>query len=149
MCDWNNNGQIDPAVQLNAMKRRKLLRGIAAVVLPAAAVAAAVYLFVRFRPALRCPFYALTGLYCPGCGTCRALEDIFNGRFAEAFSHNMLLFILGIPALIVFIHEYVRVFIFTRLRPVYLSRPVWLMCVLLVFSFWVLRNLTAFSVLAP
>lgn len=98
------------------MKKSKLLRGIAAIALPAAVVAAAVYLGVRFRPALRCPFYALTGLYCPGCGTCRALADVFHGRFAEAFSHNMLLFILGTPALIVFIHEYVRVFIFTRLR---------------------------------
>ena len=61
----------------------------------------------------------------------------------------MLLFILGTPALIVFIHEYVRVFIFTRLRPVYLSQPAWLVCVVLVFSFWVLRNIPAFSVLAP
>ena len=131
------------------MKKSKLLRGIAAIALPAAVVAAAVYLGFRFRPALRCPFYALTGLYCPGCGTCRALADVFHGRFAEAFSHNMLLFILGTPALIVFIHEYVRVFIFTRLRPVYLSRPAWLVCVVLVFSFWVLRNIPAFSVLAP
>ena len=84
------------------MKKSKLLRGIAAIALPAAVVAAAVYLGVRFRPALRCPFYALTGLYCPGCGTCRALADVFHGRFAEAFSHNMLLFILGTPALSVY-----------------------------------------------
>lgn len=131
------------------MKKSKLLRGIAAIVLPAAAITAALYLVIRFRPVLRCPFYALTGLYCPGCGTCRALEAAFHGLFAESFSHNMLLFILGIPALAVFIHEYVRVFIFTRLRPVYLSRPAWLVCVVLVFSFWVLRNIPAFSVLAP
>ena len=59
----------------------------------------------------------------------------FMAALREAFSHNMLLFILGTPALIVFIHEYVRVFIFTRLRPVYLSRPAWLVCVVLVFFF--------------
>lgn len=42
-----------------------------------------------------CPTYALTGLYCPGCGSLRACRDVLEGRWGEAFGHNVLL----LPAL--------------------------------------------------
>ncbi len=42
-----------------------------------------------------CPFHALTGMYCPGCGTLRALHDVLHGNVAEAFGHN----VLTVPAL--------------------------------------------------
>ena len=32
----------------------------------------------------KCPFYSLTGLKCPGCGTQRALHEIPNGDIAGA-----------------------------------------------------------------
>ena len=37
-----------------------------------------------------CPFLALTGLYCPGCGSLRALRDLTDGDLAGALSHNVL-----------------------------------------------------------
>ena len=40
---------------------------------------------------LPCPFHWLTGWYCPGCGTQRALHDLLHGRVAEAFGHNAAL----------------------------------------------------------
>lgn len=39
----------------------------------------------------KCPFYALTGLKCPGCGTQRALHDLFTGNFVAAVGHNAFL----------------------------------------------------------
>ena len=39
----------------------------------------------------RCPIYALTGLYCPGCGTARCLHSLLNGDIAAAFAANPLL----------------------------------------------------------
>jgi uncharacterized protein DUF2752 len=43
-----------------------------------------------------CPFHRLTGLYCPGCGSLRALHDLAVGRYAEAVGHNLLV----VPALV-------------------------------------------------
>lgn len=37
-----------------------------------------------------CPFHALTGLFCPGCGTTRALHALLHGDIAFALSMNPL-----------------------------------------------------------
>lgn len=38
-----------------------------------------------------CPFRALTGLACPGCGSLRALHDLAHGQVATALTHNAML----------------------------------------------------------
>ena len=43
-----------------------------------------------------CPFHALTGLYCPGCGSCRALHQLLSGHVGAAISYNLLT-ILALP----------------------------------------------------
>lgn len=43
-----------------------------------------------------CPLYALTGVYCPGCGCLRAVNDLGDGRVLQAASSNLLL-VLAIP----------------------------------------------------
>ena len=40
----------------------------------------------------QCSFYRLTGLYCSGCGTTRALYAALHGDFYAAFRYNLLLF---------------------------------------------------------
>ena len=37
-----------------------------------------------------CPFRALTGFYCPGCGTLRALHQLLHGHLVAAFWLNPL-----------------------------------------------------------
>jgi hypothetical protein len=37
-----------------------------------------------------CPFHALTGLYCPGCGSTRMLYFLVHGNFASAWRENAL-----------------------------------------------------------
>jgi hypothetical protein len=44
----------------------------------------------RFPP---CPFLVLTGYYCPGCGTLRALHQLLKGNFAQAFAMNPLILV--------------------------------------------------------
>jgi len=43
-----------------------------------------------------CPFHALTGLYCPGCGTTRALHHLLHGHVATALGYNALT-VLSLP----------------------------------------------------
>ncbi len=40
-----------------------------------------------------CPFFALTGYYCPGCGALRMVHALTHGHVAEAFGHNPLAFV--------------------------------------------------------
>jgi Protein of unknown function (DUF2752) len=45
-----------------------------------------------------CPLYYATGVYCPGCGSLRAVNDLTHGHLAAAASSNLLLVAL-IPVL--------------------------------------------------
>jgi len=117
--------------------------------LPIVIAAVCLYLY-NGGTGLRCLFFSLTGLYCPGCGSGRAVAALLHGQLRRAISYNILLFVLGPPAVCVFLHEYLRL-LFPRsgLRPVYLSQPIQYVCVALVFAFWVLRNIPTFAFLAP
>lgn len=46
-----------------------------------------------------CPLYAATGIYCPGCGGLRAVNDLTDAHLGAAASSN-LLFVLSIPLLV-------------------------------------------------
>jgi hypothetical protein len=49
----------------------------------------------RFYP--RCLWNAATGLYCPGCGTLRALQALGRPDFRAAFLYNPFLFLIMAP----------------------------------------------------
>ncbi|HSY43887.1 MAG TPA: DUF2752 domain-containing protein [Candidatus Acidoferrum sp.] len=124
----------------------------AAAILVFAAIAGGAVLFFfdptknNFYPI--CQFHALTGLYCPGCGATRAAYQLLHGNFLVAL-HDNALFVLGLAALAV------RGLWFLKRRanhqPVrYFIPPVGLWVFLVVaLVFVVLRNLPAFSFLAP
>ena len=71
----------------------------------------ALVLVVRFLPPDRyhiypfCPFRALTGLYCPGCGSTHAMAALLAGRWSEAWHSNALAVIL-FPVIGVFLVPY-------------------------------------------
>lgn len=46
-----------------------------------------------------CPTQYLTGYYCPGCGSLRALHALLHGDLAAAFSQNALT-VVSIPFLV-------------------------------------------------
>ena len=51
---------------------------------------------------LPCPFHALTGLSCPGCGLSRMLLSLVRGDPVSAFGYNPFLFITA-PFLLVYL----------------------------------------------
>ena len=102
------------------------------------------------RTGIRCLFFQLTGLYCPGCGSGRAIRALMEGHIARTFSYNILLLPLGIPALIILVHEYLRlVFPGLHLKPVMIPQKVLAAVTGIIFLFWILRNIPLFSFLAP
>ena len=41
-----------------------------------------------------CPFHYLTGLYCPGCGSLRAIHQLLHGNLQAAWAMNPLAVLL-------------------------------------------------------
>ena len=124
-------------------------------VIAAAATVAAVILFTwdpaQFDFFPPCFFHVSTGLYCPGCGTCRALHQLLHGSLPAAFSLNPLTMVL-LPAVIVSL--LVRFRQRAAGRPIHRSvvSPAWIWALMVVVVlFWILRNVPVdpFMMLAP
>jgi len=61
------------------------------------------YLYFRFSPDQhlwfpKCPFFLMTGLQCPACGSQRALHSFLNGQLSEAIAYNPFL-VISLPYL--------------------------------------------------
>ncbi|MBF0320435.1 MAG: DUF2752 domain-containing protein [Nitrospirae bacterium] len=116
------------------------------------AAAAVVYLYDPSKNGFypECLFYSLTGLYCPGCGSTRAVHQLLHGNIAAAFKLNSLVVSL-LPFLVFGAIAEVGVVAVQRhgqRRGVY--RFVWLIPVAIVL-FGILRNipLEPFTYLRP
>lgn len=95
----------------------------------------------------RCPFRLVTGLFCPGCGTGRALHAIVHGDLAAAVRLN----VLAVAAIPVFLALALRAALVPeRSLP---HPPLWVQLVVyaLLASFLVARNLpfAPFATWAP
>lgn len=89
-----------------------------------------------------CPFHALTGWYCPGCGTQRAVHELLHGHVKEAIGMNALAVLVILPGAVwAYVSFALRAFGWTRVSGVRLSGR-WLAVLLgLAILFGVLRNL--------
>ncbi len=98
-----------------------------------------------------CPFHALTGLYCPGCGSLRALRQLLHGNLRAALGLNALM-VLSVPFLAYAFAAQGLAALGRRLLPRPFL-PAWVIWSLLgvIVAYWVLRNVPVypFSVLAP
>jgi hypothetical protein len=95
-----------------------------------------------------CPFLALTGYFCPGCGSLRLIHALAHGRVGEAIGLNLFAFSM-LPLLA---YLWVR---WTGRRARGGSRTtaadprlIWALFAAIVV-FWIVRNLPFAAVLAP
>jgi len=119
-------------------------RRLTAVLIWSTLAAASIYLFI-FEPGKSgffpvCPFRALTGFACPGCGSTRGLHRLLHGDVVAAFQFNPL-FVLSLPFLLYALVRYTNAAM--RGLPVrgnqLNARYIWTLFVV-VLSFWVFRN---------
>lgn len=117
--------------------------GVMAVVLLAFAPPAA-------YPIPDCPFHAVTGAYCPGCGTLRASHSLLGGHFLHAVGYNAL-FVLLLPLLAWWGLGWTRAAFFGRnWTSVVTPRFGWVLLAAVV-GWWLVRNLpwAVFEALRP
>lgn len=104
---------------------------------------------VAGNPLPPCPLRALTGFYCPGCGSTRCLHALTQFDLPGAMAMNPLLVISLLPLAVLLLHG--AGLLPRRLQPLaaaIASPRLWLV---LLIGFGVLRNLpwAPFSLLAP
>ena len=87
-----------------------------------------------------CPFRALTGFNCPGCGTTRALHQLLHGNVVAAFELNPLMILL-LPVVVYALVSFTKSAITGRPMPNISIQPgyVWV-SLIVVFGFWIFRN---------
>ena len=87
-----------------------------------------------------CPFRALTGYTCPGCGSTRGMHQLLHGNLLAAFELNPLL-LLALPFLLYALVSYsYRVLTGRPIRQNTLA-PKYIYTIFgVVLFFWVFRN---------
>jgi hypothetical protein len=98
-----------------------------------------------------CAFRSLTGLYCPGCGTRRAMLALVRGDVLEALHQNAFAVVVVAPVLVSIVRDALEAFgvrLWPRLR--WPPGLVWAFGIAVVV-FWIARNLpfAPFTYLAP
>jgi hypothetical protein len=98
-----------------------------------------------------CPFHKLTGLYCPGCGSLRALHQLLHGNISKSFNYNPLM-ILSLPFIIYsFLSYIIEEIIGKSLPKIFIPAfYIWILLVIILL-FGILRNIRIypFYLLAP
>ena len=98
-----------------------------------------------------CPFLALTGFYCPGCGTLRALHQLTLGHPVAALDLNPLMVLL-LPFVAYFLASHAMLAVTGRPLRKFFVRPELIWALLgVVLVYWLLRNIPAYplTLLAP
>ncbi|SDG80544.1 Protein of unknown function [Sinosporangium album] len=96
-----------------------------------------------------CPFLALTGLLCPGCGGLRAVHALGHGDVAAALGLNALVVLLVPVAGFLWVRWFAQAWRGRPMRPV-APGPRWLYGFLAAgVVFWIVRNMPFGQLLAP
>jgi hypothetical protein len=95
-----------------------------------------------------CPFLAVTGWYCPGCGALRAVHALGHGDLMTALARNPFAVVAVGYLLFTWVLWFQRS---VTGRPPGRSAPAWMLYGVLgaILAFWVLRNLPGWTWLSP
>jgi hypothetical protein len=88
-----------------------------------------------------CPFRALTGLLCPGCGTTRAIHQLLHGNLVAAVTLSPLLVLIS-PTLGYALVSTLVLAARDRPLPVPMIHSLWIWVLLMsIVLLWIIRNL--------
>ena len=131
------------------MKKRIAITAAAAIF----AAAALLYLYFTGEgegAGIPCMFHQITGLYCSGCGSSRALRSILHFDFYQALRYNAI-FTVGLPLLAAYFGALLVSYIRFGKDKISEKIPQWVIWVFIATAliYGILRNIPTFSFLAP
>ncbi len=127
------------------------LRLLVGILVPLVLVLLMIYIY-KFGSPFFCVFHKVTGFYCQGCGSGRALTSLLHLKIVESLHNNLMFIPLSILILWYFLHTYLLFVTGKNLLPMFsISRNFILILFVLVIVFVVLRNIRIypFTLLAP
>lgn len=95
-----------------------------------------------------CPFLAITGWYCPGCGALRAVHALAHGDLVTALARNPFTVVAAGYLVVTWLLWFRRS---ASGRPLRWLAPPWVLYGVLsaILAFWVLRNVPGWTWLSP
>ena len=96
-----------------------------------------------------CFFNLVTGLHCPGCGISRMFISLASLNFKTAFQYNAYVMSVGPIAAICVLRHYIKYILNGTQKSDKFETVLLIIALILAIAFGVLRNIPAFSFLAP
>ncbi len=117
------------------------------ITLAAVFVASVMFIFFYIDPSIhpffpKCPFLAVTGLQCPGCGSQRAIHQLLHLNIASAFRQNPIV-VLYMPYVVMGIYlEYLGGNKkFPHIRHIMYGKEAATVILVSIIVFWIGRNI--------
>ncbi len=136
------------------MKNKKLKKRLIKLLLLIAILLIFIYvyyfLFLNYNIVIPCFFHKITGWYCPGCGITRMFSSLAQFDFYQAFRYNPLLFI-SLPFVFICIIDITVHWLLDKNTWFFhkLSNKFWIVLLVVVLIYGVLRNVPYFDYLIP
>ena len=115
-----------------------------------------VYFYFNYSPSdysifPKCPFYSITGFYCPGCGSQRAIHSLLHGHIFEGLKHNFLILLLTLVLVYDAIVYVLKNNYGKDIKNLLHKSKTTKFILYAVIVFWILRNINLypFTLLAP
>ncbi|MDR3183760.1 MAG: DUF2752 domain-containing protein [Planctomycetaceae bacterium] len=98
----------------------------------------------------KCPFHLLTGLYCPGCGSTRAVHYLLQGQITTAFRYQPILLSM-LPLFVLLTGKWLYEVYQNKPVILPLELPLYRLILITVCLFFLLRNIPmdCFDILRP
>jgi len=97
-----------------------------------------------------CPFLTLTGYYCPGCGSMRAIYALAHLDIGTALRLNVMTVLIMIPMSAFIYARWTTERVLGRSIRKTMAHPYWIWALFWgILAFWLLRNLPFAAILAP
>ena len=109
-----------------------------------------IYLMYKLNIGIPCVYYELSGMYCPGCGITRAAYSLLQLDFYQAIRYNAFSIII-IPLIGLYLIGGIYSWLFNKTNFMDNKIPlvIWIIFIVLLLLYGILRNMPQFSCLAP
>lgn len=113
-------------------------------------VGIAYFIFIKIvGKGFPCVLHSLTGLNCPGCGISRMFISLASLDFKAAFSYNAYVMTVGPVAAVFVLKHYIIYVLKGNKKTGKFENALLIIALILAIVFGIIRNIPAFSFLAP